>query len=341
MRILSLIIIASFVTISCTKETNNSTSTQSNVQVPDAPTNLSLLLNTPTSVTLSWTDKSTNETGFKIEKKIDGGNFTTFATVGANVTSFKESNLSTNSSYTYRVYAYNQGGNSTNYTNTVNIPGYRDGIIAYFPFNSNANDESNNGNNGVVQGATSGNDRFGNLNSSYIFNGINSMITINNNTLNLNGLFSISFWIKIKDITPVIGDAPLIGQWHDEKNTKFLLSYRYNGNSEKGISFSYNNSNNNNWQSSFAKNWNPFLSQWYNCVFTYSPASNFSCYIDGQLQFSSNTVPASLYSPAKNQIIVGSAWGFNGNVFFNGEIDDIRFYNRILTANEIAYLKSN
>jgi trimeric autotransporter adhesin len=43
------------------------------------------------------------------------------------------------------------------------------GLLAYFPFNNNANDESGNGNNGVVGGAVLTSDRFGNDNSAYHF----------------------------------------------------------------------------------------------------------------------------------------------------------------------------
>jgi len=56
------------------------------------------------------------------------------------------------------------------------------GLVAYYPFNSSANDESGNGNNGTVNGANLAVDRFGNTNSSYSFPGycnnrINANIT--------------------------------------------------------------------------------------------------------------------------------------------------------------------
>ena len=51
------------------------------------------------------------------------------------------------------------------------------GLIAYYPFNGNANDASGNGNNGTVYGATLTADRFGNPNSAYYFNGTNNYIT--------------------------------------------------------------------------------------------------------------------------------------------------------------------
>ena len=55
---------------------------------------------------------------------------------------------------------------------TQNIPSYvpKDGLVGWWPFNGNANDESGNGNHGTVSGATLTADRNGNLNQSYFFN---------------------------------------------------------------------------------------------------------------------------------------------------------------------------
>jgi hypothetical protein len=52
----------------------------------------------------------------------------------------------------------------------------------YLPFNGNAIEESGNGNNGTVNGATLTEDRFGNPNSAYHFNGTSDYIEIINPT---------------------------------------------------------------------------------------------------------------------------------------------------------------
>ena len=49
------------------------------------------------------------------------------------------------------------------------------GLVAYYPFNGNANDESVNGNNGTVNGATLTTDRFGNANKPYSFDGVKNI----------------------------------------------------------------------------------------------------------------------------------------------------------------------
>ena len=51
------------------------------------------------------------------------------------------------------------------------VPSYvpTNGLVGYWPFNGNANDESGNGNNGIVNGATLSSDRYGNAGKSYSF----------------------------------------------------------------------------------------------------------------------------------------------------------------------------
>jgi hypothetical protein len=55
-----------------------------------------------------------------------------------------------------------------------------DGLVAYYPFNGNANDKSGNGNHGTVHGATLTEDRFGNADSAYNFDGVYDYIEIKN-----------------------------------------------------------------------------------------------------------------------------------------------------------------
>ena len=86
--------------------------------VPTAPTNLKAAPMTSSSIALTWTDNSGNETGFKIERSRDGVSFSQIGTVGTNVTTFTDPNAIWRLTYYYRVRAYNAGGNSA-YSNTV------------------------------------------------------------------------------------------------------------------------------------------------------------------------------------------------------------------------------
>ena len=65
---------------------------------------------------LSWVDNSDNEDGFHIERMGDDGIFSVVATVSSNVTSYTDDNLASNTTYCYRVNAFNDVGISE-YTN--------------------------------------------------------------------------------------------------------------------------------------------------------------------------------------------------------------------------------
>ena len=82
--------------------------------LPLAPSNLVASAVSKSQINLTWTDNSSNETGFRIErcKGSTCTNFALIATVGANVTSYSNTKLNANTTYRYRVYAYNTSGNS-------------------------------------------------------------------------------------------------------------------------------------------------------------------------------------------------------------------------------------
>jgi uncharacterized protein YxeA len=88
--------------------------TQDVPALPATPTNLVATVISKNQINLTWTDNSNNETGFHIErcKGTTCTNFTLIATVGANVTTFTNTGLTANTTYRYRIYAYNATGNS-------------------------------------------------------------------------------------------------------------------------------------------------------------------------------------------------------------------------------------
>ncbi|HZG54304.1 MAG TPA: T9SS-dependent M36 family metallopeptidase [Pyrinomonadaceae bacterium] len=96
---------------------SNATNTLTVVAAPLPAAPSGLVVTVPTQngrLNLNWTDNSSNESGFKIER-CTGANCTSFAlvaTVGAGVTTYANSNLSRRVTYGYRVYAYNASGNS-------------------------------------------------------------------------------------------------------------------------------------------------------------------------------------------------------------------------------------
>lgn len=82
-------------------------------EVPDAPTNLHLVEKDPVSATIGWNDNAQNENGFEIER-INTADDTrkTFGTAG-NIISLLDEGLTENTTYQYRIRAFNDAGSST------------------------------------------------------------------------------------------------------------------------------------------------------------------------------------------------------------------------------------
>ena len=70
---------------------------------PNPPINLLATAVSQSQINLAWTDASSNENGFKIERRSGTGAFTQIATVGANVTTYNNTGLAAATTYTYHV----------------------------------------------------------------------------------------------------------------------------------------------------------------------------------------------------------------------------------------------
>ena len=85
--------------------------------LPAAPTGLTLT-SAKSRLTLQWLDNASNETGYRVERAVNGGSFAEIAQVAANARNFTDSGLSKAQTYSYRVRALNGGGFSA-YSNTA------------------------------------------------------------------------------------------------------------------------------------------------------------------------------------------------------------------------------
>jgi len=94
----------------------------SNDTIPAAPKNLKTTSIGKTTATISWTDNSSNETNFVLERCTGSGctNFAVIATLGANVTTYSNSGLKRKTTYRYRVKASNVLGSSA-YSNILAV----------------------------------------------------------------------------------------------------------------------------------------------------------------------------------------------------------------------------
>src|SRR6185503_18014533 len=97
---------------------SNTASATTAPTIPAAPTGLGATATSSSTITLTWADHSTNESGFKIERALGAGAFSPVITVGANVTTYADSGLTASTSYSYRVAATNISGDSA-FSNTA------------------------------------------------------------------------------------------------------------------------------------------------------------------------------------------------------------------------------
>ena len=94
-----------------------------NLTMADPPSKPSNLTATPTATTkirLNWTDNSDNETGFKVGRSSTGptSGFSEIVSLGANITTYENTGLTSNVQYWYRVRAHNASGDSA-YSNVA------------------------------------------------------------------------------------------------------------------------------------------------------------------------------------------------------------------------------
>jgi len=98
--------------------TADATTKKSPVTPPSAPTGLAASAVSSSQINLKWTDASDNETGFEIERSLDGKTFTKLTDVAANSGSYENTGLQPETKYYYRIRAINSAGPSA-YSNTV------------------------------------------------------------------------------------------------------------------------------------------------------------------------------------------------------------------------------
>jgi hypothetical protein len=89
------------------------TNAATTVSKPAAPSSLILSVISSSQINLSWTDNSSVESGFKIERSTDGTTFTQIALNGSNDVTYSSTGLTASKKYYYRVRATNSAGDSS------------------------------------------------------------------------------------------------------------------------------------------------------------------------------------------------------------------------------------
>ncbi|MEN0057008.1 MAG: LamG-like jellyroll fold domain-containing protein [Mucilaginibacter sp.] len=211
------------------------------------------------------------------------------------------------------------------------------GLLAYYPFNNSTADISGNKNNGLAYNLTSGADRFGKANSAYYFNGSGSYIRVKDNmALRLNNTdFTLNTWTKLDNYGSTFGVNLLSKHLSGADNgwawgiTGFqiypigIVTYGPGGGSafSRGVL-------------------TVGLNQWHMVTTVYSVQNqSISIYVDGVFDNITYGQPSpkgiinsDLYIGRDNPEVPTDGY------FVKGLLDDIRIYNRALSAADIKKL---
>lgn len=210
------------------------------------------------------------------------------------------------------------------------------GLVAYYPFCGNADDLSNNGNHGVVNGASLTSDRFGKPNSAYIFDGINDFIEIANSTSlsqsNTNGL-TLSCWIKNDQVWQNPKWLYVISKTDgtiQNGDGGYILRAGADGGAPFGYVPVFKTINGGNQFSST----NPITDVWEHLCLTYNnDTARF--YRDGVLVKEYLSGSAALKANTRDLILGASVSNSN---YFKGILDEVGIWDRALSQDEIAQL---
>ncbi len=246
------------------------------------------------------------------------------------------------------VLCLNSGGAASDLTS---------GLIAYYPFNGNANDTSGNGNHGIVHGAALVADRCGNPDSAFFFNRANAdWIEVPHNAVQntpVNAGLTLSLWIHPNDANPVqaliskqpLGSCALFHSPTTSNHAGLFDVYLVAGQPVFTSQFTDGCGS-----EGHISQIPPLAVQaWQHLVITVDVTNPLQAlarfYIDGQLgdtQVYGQFGAPILSQPSSEPIRIGarkdSVFADSGPAYFLGALDDIRIYNRPLTGTEVVAL---
>lgn len=207
------------------------------------------------------------------------------------------------------------------------------GLRAQYDFSGNALDVTGQGFDGVVNGAVLTDDRFGNPNAAYQFNGLDQNIEVTGfqNMINGNDI-AISFWAK----TANVKTQGMFVLFPDNINDRLFAGNYYSHNGISSLFWDYGDIYANGRLASIGTFFQPV---WEHYVFISSTTNNImQVYRNGYL-FIQKSGSHIIMNKNRTFCIGGNMAGSSiTNCFFAGTLDDIRIYDRVLNPAEVMAL---
>lgn len=207
--------------------------------------------------------------------------------------------------------------------------------------NYSAQDSSGNNQHGSIQGAVGTMDRFGNRNSAFYFDGVDDFIDCGTApALNMGNDFTVEFWIN-GTMSGQRDPVALLSKGHGNGFTGWVIqrvSWEQNGLLQFGGGVGSG------WTYSAMCPLSSLLNyadapfggkgQWHHVVVTKSSTAGSCFYVDGVAQTPESRSTASFANPERYHFVIGRDCQ-NGGRNFRGVLDDVRVYNRVVSAGEI------
>ncbi len=220
------------------------------------------------------------------------------------------------------------------------------GLMAWYPFDGNANDNSGNGNNPSFNNAKLTTDRFGNPKSAYQFDGATSYMQIPNSaSLNCGTRVTISMWVKVNGFYKgachgnyMICKGPETNWTLNAEFSDGLYDAK-NGKDACSISTPVDTAHETFYSSLGGWSDSTFIAEgkWYHLALV-ADSDFVSAYLDGKLIKANAKSPVQEYN-SPYDLFLGRYYNASSTPYwFNGVLDDIRIYNRALNATEIDSL---
>lgn len=216
------------------------------------------------------------------------------------------------------------------------------GLVAYYPFNNNFNDESGNGNHGTVPaaGGSLTTDKDGKTDAAFNCNGNGQkLIAQNNGSLVFGSALSVSFnvmtrgsgrfpFVSMVENLTGSGANFSIGTLHPYSNQLVFSVVDVDTVCHTPHGYS---------QASNAEGPAIVTNTWYNIICTFDRGT-MKVYLNGVLAASKAARFPQLKQCTNRQLLIGGWWHQDPQASLNGKIDEVRLYNRVLTTNEVKEL---
>jgi len=236
--------------------------------------------------------------------------------------------------YYVRAYATNSAGtgygNQLSFTTAAAMPTI--GLLAWYPFNNNGLDSSGNNNNGIIYGPTATTDRFNHANQALLFSGNNQYISVANDVYSSN--LTLSSWMYANDFGGT-GNSGGKVIFFKATSTGYNIDYDLGVGldaSSNAVAF-FNFGQGSSQYVGLLSNTILQASHWYLITATRENGVA-NLYINGNL----DATTTYSFTPADENFNLTLGMSNNSFQSFSGKLDELRIYNRALTATEIQTL---